>query len=177
MYPRLLALLALITAISLVSPVHAQVETPGTETGIDLSTIRVGDTVVTDPTQLDPYLEKLLANIASFQADFRHQWGTYAQTLPAFSLPPADGKAELPSLQAKTKAPTSGVTVETLYLVAGMEAFPADVHIDVYNGPSGTGYVLVAQLEFDKNVLQRAFNVGPEDWRQSSKWSEVNTEP
>lgn len=141
---------------------------------IDLSQLKPGDDVAVSPSEIDPYLEKLAMTIAAFQEAFRSQYGIYAQTLSPYLEPPMDGKAELPSLDTQNKAPTSGVTADTLFVLANMEAFPASVRIDVYSGPTGAGYVVVAETEFSGVLWQRAINVGPEKWREQS-W--LDTKP
>jgi hypothetical protein len=170
--PLLVALALATTAFAL-----AQEPAPPIEGEIDLGELEPGQVVGASPQQLTPYLERLVANIAIFQDGYHRQWGIYAQTLSPFADPPTDGRAELPPFDTKDRAPTSGVSVETLYLVAGMEAFPANVRVDVYCGPWGCGYVLIAETKFAGVLWHWAGNVGPEvdrtaDWVRVEVYSQ-----
>lgn len=136
-----------------------------------------GQKVGAQPEALDPYLDKILSNIALFQEAFEKQYGTYAQTVEPHSKEtiPADGFALYPEPGLETKYPTGGITVTDFYTAAGLTAFPASVRIDVYDGPNGKGYVLIALTKFDGRLWIRAINTGPETTR-TTNWQQV-TDP
>lgn len=44
--------------------------------------------------------------------------------------------------------------------------------IDVYDGPSGKGYVINYEFNKGGTLIRKALNVGPEEWREKD-WEEV----
>lgn len=130
--------------------------------------------VAVAPTDIDPYIEKFAADLDSFQEAFKAQYGIYAQMLSPFAAVPADGKADLPT--DILKYPTSGVTADAVWKVTGLEAFPASIRIDVYDGPRGKGYVLVFDTKFNGQLFTKSINVGPEAYR-TTDWQIVMVQP
>jgi len=155
----------LLTALCLLfaTPALAQKGTP--------DPIVVGTDLAASPTDLEPILSKDLAAIADYQNQFSSgKSGKYAQVLPLFSTAPSDGVATLPDL--KDSKPTSGVTGTDLLNALGQSAYPMSLAINVYDGPKGTGYEVVALAKFNGQLWQRVVNVGPEEYRESD-WAIV----
>lgn len=48
--------------------------------------------------------------------------------------------------------------------------------IDVYDGPSGKGYVINYEFNRSGTLIRKALNVGPEEWRERD-WEEVVEPP
>lgn len=150
------------------TPALAQIDQPTPEPAGDV--ILVGTDVADAPADIETLLGKTFPSVDQFQKDHFAKFGAYAQVLPLYTNTPADGIAELPTdLEAK---PTDGVKGADLWTAIGEQAYPANLHIDVYDGPSGLGYVLVVQAKFNGQLWQREINVGPEDYRNSD-WTVV----
>lgn len=147
--------------------IPVQEKDPGT---IELSQLKPGDDVASAPTDLEPYALKVVESVASFQEIFKQQYGRYAQTLSPYLQSPTDGKAELPT--NLLKSPNAGVSADTLWVLADLDAFPAEVWINVYDGPTGQGYEMNFRAAFNKSLYQRVINIGPEKWRERG-WMEL----
>lgn len=132
--------------------------------------IEVGEKVADAPTDIDPLIEKQLAGIADFEAAEFSKAGRYGQVLSLYTTVPVDGVAALPD--KLDVAPTDGVTGDLFWQATDLQAFPANIRVDVYDGPSGLGYVIVLEAKFNGELWQRSINFGPERYRDTD-WLRV----
>lgn len=132
--------------------------------------IEVGAKVANAPTDIDPLIEKQLAAIADFQATEFAKSGRYGQVLNIYATVPTDGVAVAPD--KLDVAPTDGVTGDVFWQATDLQAFPANMRVDVYDGPSGLGYVIVLEAKFNGELWQRSINFGPEDYREQP-WAKM----
>jgi hypothetical protein len=137
--------------------------------------IQPGVDVAAAPVDIEPLLQKALPVVDAFEQDYRKQFRAYAQVLWTYAVTPVDGKAELPTLLDANPTDQPWLKARALWDYSGLLAWPANVRVDVYDGPDGVGYVIVLEAEFDKAHYQRAVNVGPEKWRNQD-WFEMKGE-
>lgn len=132
--------------------------------------IKPGDDVAATPSDLDPYFNPVVEKIGSYQVTFYDQRGGFAQVLPIYSSAPTEGIALYPD--KLLAAPDDGVSGNTLWQQLGLLSFPADIRVDVYDGPNGKGYIVTFEARFNGQLWQRAFNSGPEKYRDAN-WQVV----
>ena len=118
---------------------------------------------------LDTRLAAFLPTIIERQEQYRSANGHYFQGLRTHAQPPSDGIDIAPD-QVDRK-PT-----DQLYAWSDVGPLPSQMgsslSIDVYDGPSGKGYVVRLEVDINGTVWQRRWNVGPETWR-SHNWREL----
>lgn len=175
----LIIIVALISALSLRLPVAAQEPIPTAEplptaTSAPLPaprpTVAVTAIPAPAPTDLDPAIagpadgDLLLMRLAIGQAqvDYRARYGRYWQAAPTHAQPPAADAVIAPD-------PLAQVGDDPAWIDLGI-GLPADLaislRVDVYDGPRGQGYVLLAWVRDPRGgVWERAVNTGPESWR------------
>lgn len=90
---------------------------------------------------------------------------TYTQAIRSHNTLPRDGTNR--TALATNVAPTRGASWATLAAITNDLPFAA--RLDVYDGPQGKGWCLVAEALLGTNTLRRTRNVGPEIWR-SHPW-------
>lgn len=99
--------------------------------------------------------------IGQLQADAALSRGRLVQLAPTHPRPPLD----VTTPNVLSRVPSEIVT----WYNSGVD-LPRDmrvaIRVDVYDGPGGTGYVIIAELEHDSQCWRRAINAGPETWRE-----------
>jgi len=92
----------------------------------------------------------------------------YCQVLPTHDVIPADGVATAPNI---TKKPTDQDESLSDFGLVLADKLPYCLSINVYNGPSGHGYVIIRDVIGSKIQYREAENVGPETYR-THDWEE-----
>lgn len=119
---------------------------------------------------IDAQLAGIWTKIQARQAVRFANTGNYAQFLWSHTAAPADGVEAAPDGTAK---PTNEAAGWQAVLADLLPTMAFRLRIDVYDGPSGKGYVATAQVKFGNQVWERAQNSGPETWRTRG-WSRVD---
>jgi hypothetical protein len=122
-----------------------------------------GDDLGAAPADLDRHITPILIRISQFQTAYYDQHGRFAQVLPLFANAPSEGIAALPD--RLTDIPTSGVRGSDLWAFVNLAAFPANIRIDVYDGPQGKGFVVTLEARFNNQLYTTSINSGPEGYR------------
>ncbi len=114
-------------------------------------------------------------HIVPRQADYLAAHGRYWQGL-VFNGVPNNASSGDPTVAETacdhTKKPTDQVHSWADAGVSAGATWPAQLRIDVYNGPTGHGFVGVARVQWNGNVYQRSHNTGPETWC-THDWTQV----
>lgn len=106
----------------------------------------------------------------SIQDNYIQSRGRYAQALPIISETPADGNTKPPD--HTDRAPTDQQeSWEDLASSPPSEVMNR-IHIDVYDGPSGHGYVSVLRHAVGGVTYRKDINYGPDSYRDTD-WREV----
>lgn len=151
-------LAVLVLLIIIISPTDAQTTAP------DFKDI---DTVI------DAYLPK----VQGYELNYLDTKGRgYMQALWSHSAPPADGALVAPDL-LDSQPTDQAETFDDLWnaVVVADGKIPMRLRIDVYDGPSGRGYVVTVECVVAARTYTRAVNVGNEKWRDVN-WTEVKPE-
>lgn len=111
---------------------------------------------------VDDRLAALWTAIQNKEAAYYAANGKYWQGLRTMSAIPADGATALPDIGTATPTDQPDPWPAALRQVAMEMA----LQIDVYDGPSGVGYVATVSVRINSRVWERAAQVGPETWRQ-----------
>jgi hypothetical protein len=128
-------------------------------------------------TQSDQFVAGLLTTIQQRQDIYLSANGEYWQGLPThtndLSYTVAVNASALANglLLHPTDQAESWID---MYPELSTLVFPASMRIDVYDGPSGKGYVIKTRLCYVDTCYEKADNHGPETWR-SSDWREEKT--
>ena len=107
----------------------------------------------------DTELNILVSDLEQKQTQYVKENGTYWQGLRTQPSPPS--KQEISNLGSKADNGKSWDDMEIQ--VPSLSRF--SYRIDVYDGPSGKGYVLIIQTEEDGKMYQKSINVGSETYR------------
>lgn len=148
----------------------------GTPTDTPIIDIQPGQKVGNAPTDLDPLVNLLAASLTSWQDANAQSLGRYVQMLTAFSAPPIDGIALVPDLVNAKPTNEQLKAADVWAAVKWPTALPASVSVDVYDGPSGKGYVVQVLTKFNGVLWAKAVNSGPERWRDSN-WAAQTVGP
>lgn len=176
LFKRLTRLLIVLTSASVALPAPASAaptrqDKEPTPTPSPL-VLLPGQDVADVPADIDTFVDASLPGMARWQSDYYATFGQYAQVLWMYAIAPADGKAELPTLLDVSPTDQTWTRPRAMWEYIGLQAFPANWRVDVYDGPAGKGYVVTFETEFDKVRWQRSINIGAETWRDAS-WHEV----
>lgn len=93
--------------------------------------------------------------------------GAMVQLAPTHNRPPS--AAQPPNVMARVPSEIISWYDAGINLPAAMRT---RVRVDVYDGPQGRGYVIIAELEQNGSIFARAINVGPEE-RRGHDWRAV----
>lgn len=94
--------------------------------------------------------------------------GKFFQGLRSHSVTPADGAEQRPDIG--TRAPAD--QPEPYPAVIRNAMLPFALQVDVYDGPSGTGYTTTAMVVVEGQEWQRVDNEGAEEYR-ARDWAPV----
>lgn len=121
-------------------------------------------------TVIDAYLPKLQAYEINYLDAKGHG---YLQALWSHSAPPADGALVAPDLliSKPTDQAESFFDLWSAVIITDGKV-PVRLRIDVYDGPSGKGYVIVVESIIAGSTYTRSINTGSEKWREQD-WIEV----
>jgi hypothetical protein len=117
---------------------------------------------------IDSYWATTLApKVASVQATYAASHsGRFWQGIITPTTPPDDGALVNPDLGKKpTDQPEDWDDVFTGPNALPTTNWPNSLRIDVYNGPSGQGYVVVGVYTKGGETWGRSINIGPETYR------------
>lgn len=125
------------------------------------------------PEGLEAKANTILSDVANsigpLQADYQTQHGHYWQGLRTHGLLPKDGAAAAPD---KSRKPSDQVEDWNAAGVSLPSTMVVAVQVDNYDGPSGQGYVVIAEVELAGRVWRRALGIGPE--ARSHDWQKVS---
>ena len=119
--------------------------------------------------KVDAIVNDLADAAAPFQSAKAAGRGGYWQGPRTHAAPPADGAALAPDLARAAHGETETWSDAALPLPPQMEC---SVQIDVYDGPSGRGYVIAGEVLLAGVRYLRRAHVGPETWREHD-WTPV----
>jgi hypothetical protein len=128
---------------------------------------------------IDNWVTNRWATVVARQENYRANKGRYWQGLRTHLVPPAhanntDGSRVGDNLNANpTDQFESWLAVFPEWLT---ELLPACVRVDVYDGPSGQGWVLIVEATHNGNLWRRRVNVGPET-SHALPWTQVPVRP
>lgn len=124
-------------------------------------------------TVIDAYLPKLQAYEINYLDAKGHG---YLQALWSHSAPPADGALVAPDLliSKPTDQAESFFDLWSAVIITDGKV-PVRLRIDVYDGPSGKGYVIVVESIIAGSTYTRSINTGGEAWREQD-WIEVKVD-
>jgi hypothetical protein len=108
-----------------------------------------------DFTEANAQLYDFSNNLVLAQQSYRDVHDEYSQILPSNTCPSDQNCLDI-----------SGLLTDTLVI---------NVAINVYQGPGGAGYEIVAEYEVDGQTWQRVRQYGPETWREHD-WVQVPEE-
>lgn len=111
--------------------------------------------------KIDARLPALWSAIQARQATYHAAHGRYWQGLRTHGIDPADGNDVLPDVGTLT--PSDQPDAWPAALIAS--ALPMSLRIDVYDGPSGQGYVANLYVTVNSKTYHRAKQSGPETYR------------
>lgn len=134
-------------------------------------------TTAPDFKTIDAVIDAYLPKLQAYEIDYLDTKGRgYMQALWSHSTPPADGALVAPDLP--TSKPTDQAeSFADLWsaVVIGQGKLPVRLRIDVYDGPSGRGYVITVEVIMAGRTYTRSINVGSERWRDVG-WTELKAE-
>lgn len=102
-------------------------------------------------------------SLDDIQADFYSNYGRYWQGLRTHIVVPEAGS---PSPPMTTTHPTDQPESWADVGVPLSDTMDMALTVSVYDGPSGKGYVVVAETVISETLWLRTINFGPETWRQ-----------
>lgn len=113
--------------------------------------------------KVDAIVNDLADAASAFQSVKLAARGRYWQGLSSHAAPPADGAASAPDRARAAQGETENWSDAGLPLPPLMECA---ARIDVYDGPSGRGYVIAGELLLAGVRYLRRIHTGPEAWRE-----------
>ena len=119
-------------------------------------------------TIVDADKDALNVSIDALQAIYFAANKRYCQVLPTHDVIPADGVATAPNVTRKPTYQAESLFDFGLVLAA---VLPYSLSIDVYDGPTGKGYVIVRETIGNKIKFRHCENEGSETYR-SHDWKE-----
>jgi hypothetical protein len=148
--------MALATIFAAIAPVKAKENTPKALEYIDAQV-----------DVFEPMLEQ-------YEADYFTANGGYFQALASHSSPPEE---DMPPDGIYNHPTDQALALAELWTYAGLpNSVNWSFRVDVYNAPSGPGYVLVIGCKHGNDNWERSINHGPEDYRTTDWHTTVTYE-
>jgi hypothetical protein len=120
---------------------------------------------------IDSLITNLATQLATLQPPYLSAHGRYWQGARTHSIIPLEGVPTAPNLLAKPTDQTESWLTFGIVLPALTEAA---LTVEIYNGPSGHGYVIHADVISSGVRYRKSTNVGPEIWR-THDWTALKT--
>jgi len=118
---------------------------------------------------IDVVVDSHLPRIATYQSAYLLGHGRYFQGLWSHATTPDEGSSNPPDqLASRPTDQLEDFGAMWSQVAVGQGRIPMRVRIDVYNGPSGQGYVMTFETARAGVAYQRVVNVGPESWRNAN---------
>jgi len=135
-------------------------------------------TTTPDFKDIDAVIGTYVPKLQAYEINYLDAKGGrgYMQALWSHSAPPTDGALVAPDLL--TSKPTDQAeSFSDLWsaIIIDSGEMPVRLRIDVYDGPSGKGYVIVIETIINTRTYTRSINTGGETWRDVG-WTEVKAE-
>ena len=127
-------------------------------------------------TRVDDFIANRLPLIVARQENFRTNRGRYWQGLLTHTVVPAhtnsaDGDSIADGL---VQTPTDSLdNWAAVFPEWTADSIPCALRVDIYDGPSGKGWVLFIFVRFNGQLYRRGLNVGPESSR-SHGWTVID---
>lgn len=129
------------------------------------------DPIIAQRADTDLLTSRLAVGLV--QSSYQAAHGAYWQAAPTHSDPPRIGQNLPPN-------PLARVSDNPAWYDMGIDLpsdMPVSVRVDVYDGPHGSGYVIIGALCDDGGTIwERSVNVGPELWRDHN-WRQCQDAP
>lgn len=130
---------------------------------------------------IDTFVTNRWPTIVARQENFRSNKGRYWQGLPTHTVIPAwlsnqDGSALGDRLNISPDDQGAFSTWANVFPEWLTDLLPAQLRVDVYDGPQGQGWTLTATVTHNGNKWRRVVNVGPESNRAQG-WTQVVVTP
>jgi hypothetical protein len=114
---------------------------------------------------IDTLITNLANQLATLQPAYLASKARYWQGASTHSIIPIEGVPTAPNLLAKPTDQTESWLTFGIVLPALTEAA---LSVEIYNGPSGHGYVIHADVISSGVRFRKSTNIGPESWRTHS---------
>ncbi len=122
-------------------------------------------------TAIDKLIGDLSPQLAALQSTYRSTKGRYWQGARTHTIIPLEGLPSAPNLSLKPTDQSESWAAFGLTLPALSEAA---LSIETYSGPSGSGYVIHADVYSEGTLHRKSINVGPEPYR-TRDWTPLKT--
>ena len=119
--------------------------------------------------QVDPIIDDLVTQLTSIQSTYKTGNAKYWQGLPCVSIIPSDGIEESTDLTVKPTDQTETWNDEAISLAATL---PVCLQVNVYDGPLGHGYTVIAVVKEAGQTYSRSVDTGHES--RTEAWAPVN---
>jgi len=122
-------------------------------------------------TDLEKFQADNLAVLQKIQALYFATRGRYWQGIITPDTPPDElTTAKAPVLTKKPTDQAESWADEFKGVDVLPATWPAQMQVDVYEGPKGHGYTVTLYCLEGGKKQKRTWNYGPEDWRQDKDW-------
>jgi hypothetical protein len=122
-------------------------------------------------SSIDSLMTNLANQLATLQPAYLASKGRYWQGAPTHAIIPIEGVPTAPNPLTKPTDQTESWLAFGIILPALTEAA---LTVEIYNGPSGHGYVIHADVISSGVRFRKSTNVGPESWR-THDWAAMKT--
>lgn len=116
-------------------------------------------------TQVDTFVNANLAKIQQVQEDYLTANGHYWQGIATPQVVPSNVTLTTPDLTLKPTDQSSRWADVFSGAKALPNKWPAQIRIDVYDGPLGKGWTLTITVNDSNGTSFKVWNFGPETWR------------
>lgn len=121
-------------------------------------------------TKVDTFLADHWPTVLARQETYFAAHGRYWQGLRAFTIPPVQAEDATPDCLSSHPADQAETWLDVFPDLPAQ--WPASVRCDVYDGPSGMGYVVTVRGTLNGVTWERSRNVGPLTERTAA-WHQV----